>query len=68
MNKRADTNGKIAELLLEQTYAERLEMALRLADVLNDQKAAMDGSEGFEPDDIASLIQGWAEAELEPKP
>lgn len=59
------TNVKIAELLQQQTYAERMEMAEWFRDALNDQKADMDLDVGFEASDIASLFSIWAEAETE---
>lgn len=53
------TNTKIAELLLAQTYAERMGMATRFVDVIHDWNTP-----GM-PDDMASLLQGWAENQLE---
>jgi hypothetical protein len=59
------TNEQIADLLLKQTYAERMEMARDLADVLSDAKADMSAEVGFCADDVASFIQGWADRVLE---
>jgi hypothetical protein len=56
-----DTNVKIAELLQQQTYDERMEMAQWLVSVLNDIKADMGNEEGFSADDIARLVGSWAE-------
>ena len=55
------TNEKIAELLQQQTYDERMEMAQWLTSVLNDAKSDMNAEEGFADATIARLIGGWAE-------
>jgi hypothetical protein len=58
------TNDKIAALLLEQTYAERLEMAASFRDMIFD---ILDEphSGGPDADDMMTLFQGWAEAQQE---
>lgn len=55
------TNEKIAELLFEQTFAERMEMARYFSDAVSDWI-----SEGHPADHdyFATLIEGWADAEL----
>ena len=62
------TNEQIADLLKQQTYEERFEMAVAFRDLLSDQKADMDASEGFSPADIAGIFEIWANSELEPTP
>jgi hypothetical protein len=53
------TNEKIAELLQQQTYNERMEMARWLRDPITDQP------EEITTDFLAELIGLWADAELE---
>lgn len=55
------TNEKIAELLGEQTYDERVEMAQWLQNALNDQRADLAPEDGFTVADIADLLKFWAE-------
>lgn len=61
----SDTNFRIAELLLKQTYQERMEMAEWFSSVLNDHKADMKLDEGFDASGFAMTIQGWADNEME---
>lgn len=62
------TNQKIADLLQQQTYDERMELAAWFSDSLNDQKTDMGPEEGFMSSDIAGLFGAWAEGELEEEP
>lgn len=57
------TNVEIAELLQKQTYVEK--MAHSLADVLDDARRSMSIEDGFDADHVASILQGWADAEVE---
>jgi hypothetical protein len=59
------TNVAIAELLQKQTYGERMKMAESLADVLDDARRSMSIEDGFDADHVASILQGWADAEVE---
>ena len=63
MNETMDTNDRIAELLREQTYEERMEMAASFRDMAIDAKT--DDIE-LDLDWFAHAIQGWADAQLEP--
>lgn len=59
------TNEKIAALLQQQTYDERMEMSEWLRTVLIDVTADLPAGGYIEADTIASLLSNWAEAELE---
>jgi len=53
------TNEKIAELLQQQTYDERVEMARLLTDQI------VDIGDDLDADAVARILGNWAEAELE---
>ncbi len=59
------TNEKIAELLQQQTYDERMEMAEWFRNVLIDIIGDLADGESIEADTIASLLSNWVEAEME---
>lgn len=58
------TNGKIADLLYEQTYDERMEMAKYLSDAAMDWVAVhpIDGDDTIDSDYFAALIGSYAES------
>ncbi len=64
MDEMMTTNERIAQLLLEQTYAERLEMAASFRDMISDILEEPH-SGGPDADDMMTLFQGWAEAQQE---
>ena len=62
MTETADTNDRIAELLLAQTYEERMEMAATFRDLASDAK---NDDIDLDLDWFAHAIQSWADAQLE---
>jgi hypothetical protein len=65
MSEHTKTNDKIALLLREQTYEERMEMTAWLSNVTLD--ATIDKRE-LDSDWFASTLQLWADNQLEPQP
>lgn len=59
------TNEKLAELLQQQTYDERMEMAEWFRDTMADLMADLKEWEFIQADAVASLLSNWAEYELE---
>lgn len=61
------TNQKIADLLYEQTYDERLEMAKFLSEAAIDWAVGEGkGIESIDPDYFASLLGAFAESQPAP--
>lgn len=62
------TNEKIADLLYEQTYDERVEMAKYLSEAAQDWASEDNGGlTMIDADYFASLLGSWAESALEPE-
>jgi hypothetical protein len=59
------TNDAIAGLFWRQTCAERMEMSQWLRDVLNDLVAEAPKERGLTSDDIALVLEQWADDQLQ---
>lgn len=61
------TNGKIADLLYEQTYDERMEMAKYLSGAAVEwvERHPVTDADSIDDDYFATLLGSWAESALE---
>jgi len=62
------TNDQIAELILSQTYEERVELGQYLADCAQSWLGSGGTAEDLDYTYFSSLLAGWAEQQKKPTP